>query len=324
MDHQQCLPIIPTIYRSSIPFPDHLQDLQIILIIYTSYIPLYRPSIVLTGHSYYLQVTRIDHPCLYRLFLLFMCHSYHFMDHPQLLQIITIVYRSSVPFYRPSIAFTDHSYSLQVTRIVLYTINIFCRSFLLFADHPHHCMDHLQFLQILTFVYRSSVPYYRPSIAFTDHSYRLQVNHIVLYAIYIFADHSYHLRTFHSFYRSFLPFTGLLYCFADHLYLLQIIPIVNLSSIPFYGPPIAFTDIIPIDHLQVIHTVLQTIHSVYRSFLPFTGQLSLYRLYPQCLLIIPTIYRSPVMLYGPSILFAANSYYLQIIRTFLQTIYSVF
>ena len=139
------------------------------------------------------------------------------------LQIIPIVSRSPVPFYRPSIAFTDHSYRLQVTCTFLQTIHSFYRSFLsspgllyLFTDHP-------ELLQIIPIVSRSLVPFYRPSIAFTDHSYRLQVTCTFLQTIHSFTDHSYRLqvpctflRTIHSFYRSFLSSPGHPYLLTDH------------------------------------------------------------------------------------------------------------
>ena len=179
-----------------------------------------------TDHSYCLQVS-----CtflwtihgFYRSFLSSPRLLYLFTDHPWLLQIIPIISKSPVPFYRPSIAFTEHSYRLQVTCTFLRTIHSFYRSFLSSPVHLYLFMDHpwlLQIipivstspvpfygpsiaLQIIPIVSRSPVPFYGPSIAFTDHSYRLQVTCTFL-------------RTIHSFYRSFLSSPGHLYLFTDH------------------------------------------------------------------------------------------------------------
>ena len=119
---------------------------------------------------------------------------------------------------------------------------------------------------------------YRPTIAFTDLSFRLQSS-ITFYRP---------STVLTSFYSSFLPFPGNSYCFTDHSWHLQIIPTIYRSPVLLYRPSIAFTDhsyhfhviytilwtsIAFTDHschLQVIRTILQSIHSVYRSFLLFT------------------------------------------------------
>ena len=66
---------------------------------------------------------------------------------------------------------------------------------------------------------RSSISFYRSSIAITEHSYGLQVIHIILQTIHSVYRSSYHtqimhtiLQTIHGPYRSFLPFTGHSYC----------------------------------------------------------------------------------------------------------------
>ena len=122
------------------------------------------------------------------------------------------------------------------------------------------------------------MPFYRPSIAFTDHSYRLQVTCTFL-------------RTIHSFYRSFLLSPGHLYLFTDHPQLLQFFSNVSRSPVLFYRPSIDYTDLsyhlqvtctvlqttIALTdhsyHLQVTCTVLRTNHSFYRSFLSSPGHL---------------------------------------------------
>ena len=236
-----------------------------------------------------------------------------------------IVSRSPVPFYGPSIAFTDHSYRLQVTctflRTIhsfynhsyrlqvtctfLRTIHSFYRSFLSSPGHLYLFTDYPLLLQIIPIVSRSSVPFYGPSIAFTDHSYRLQVTCTFSQTIHTFTDHSYRLqvtctflRTIHSFYRSFLSSPGHLYLFTDYSLLLQILSIISRSPVPFYGPSIAL-QIIPIvsrspvpfyepsiastDHsyrFQVTRTFLRTIHSFYRSFLSSPGHLYLFTNHP--------------------------------------------
>ena len=243
--------------------------------------------------------------------------------------MIPIVSRSTVPFYGPSIAFTDHSYRLQVICTVFWAIHSFYRSFLSSPGHLYCFTDHPQLLQIIPIVSRSPVPFHRPSIAFTDHSYRLQVTCTVFWAIHSFTDHSYRLqvtctfsRTIHSFYRSLLLFAGRLYLFTDHPQLLQTIPIVSRSPVPFHGPSIAFAD-----HsycLQVTCTFLQTIHSFQRSFLLSPGHLYLFADHPQLLQIISIVSRSPVPFHGPSIAFTDDSYRLQINCTFLRTIHSFY
>ena len=186
-------------------------------------------------------------------------------------------------------------------------------------------------------------------MAFTDHSYCLQVTCTFL-------------RTIHSFYRSFLSSPVHLYLFMDHPWLLQIIPIVSTSPVPFYRPSIAL-QIIPIvsrspvpfygpsiaftDHsyrLQVTCTFLRTIHSFYRSFLSSPVHLYLFMDHPWllqiipivstspvpfyrpsiALQIIPIVSRSPVTFYGPSIAFTDHSYHFQVTCTFLQTIHSFY
>ena len=92
-------------------------------------------------------------------------------------------------------------------------------------------------LQLIPIVSRSPVPFYGPSIAFTDHSYCLQVTCTFLWTI-------------HSFYRSFLSSPG-------HLYSLQTNHSFDRSFL----------------WLQVTCTVIQTIHSFYRSFLSSPGHL---------------------------------------------------
>ena len=198
--------------------------------------------------------------------------------------IIPIVSRSPIPSYGPSIAFTDHSYRLQVTCTFLRNIHTFYRSFLsspghlyLFTDNHsfyrsflsspgqlYLLTDHPYLLQIMIFLSSLGhlIPSYGPSIAFTDHSYRLQVTCTFL-------------RNIHTFYRSLLSSPGHLYLFTDQgPYLLQIIPIVSRSPVPFYGPSIAFTD--HSYRLQVTCTFLRTIHSFYRSFLSSPGHLYLF------------------------------------------------
>ena len=195
-------------------------------IVSRSPVPFYGPSIAFTEHSYRLQVTctflRTIHS-FYRSFLSSLVHLYLFIDHPWLLQIIPIVSRSPVPFYGLSIAFTDHSYRLQVTCTFLRTIHSCYRSFLSSPGHLYLFMDHPWLLQIIPIVSRSPVPFYGPSIAFTDHSYRLQVTCTFLRTSIAFTDHSYHfqvtctfLQTIHSFYRTFLSSPGHLYLFTDH------------------------------------------------------------------------------------------------------------
>ena len=157
------------------------------------------------------------------------------MDLPLLLQIILIISRSPVPFYGLSIAFTYPFYRLQVTCTFLRTIHTFYRSFLSFPGRLYLFTNHPLLLPIIPIVSRSPVPFYEPSIAFPDHSYRLPVTCTFLQSI-------------HSFYSSFLSSPGQLY-----------------QPIPFYEPSIAFTD--HSYRLQVTCTFLQTIHSFYRSFL---------------------------------------------------------
>ena len=134
-------------------------------------------------------------------------------------------------------------------------------------------------------VSRSNVPFYGQSIAFTDHSYRLQVTCTFLRTIHSFyrsflssPGHLCHLQTIHRFYRSFLSSPGHLYLFMDHPVLLQIIPIVSRSPVPFYGPSSTFTDHSIL--LQVTCTFLRTIHSFYRSFLSCPGHLYLFTDHP--------------------------------------------
>ena len=247
------------------------------------------------------------------------------MDHPQPLQIISIVSRSPVSFYRTSIAFTDHSYHLQSTYTLLQTIYSFYRSFLLSPDYLYLFLDQPQILQIIPIVSMSPEHFYRISIPFTDHSYHLQVictflrTTIALQIIPIvsrasvpfygpsiaFRDHSYRfqvtctfLRTMHSFYISFLSSPFHLYLFTDHPQVLQIIPIVSMSPEHFYRISIPFTD--HSYHLQVICTFLRTTIA---------------------LQIIPIVSRASVPFYGPSIAFTDHSYRLQVTCTFLRTIH---
>ena len=159
-------------------FTDHFYRLQVTC-------TFYEPSIAFTDHSYRLQgnytFLRTIHS-VYRSLLSFPGHLYLFTDHPWLLQIIPIVSRSPVPFYRPSMA-------LQIIPIVSRSTVLFYRPSIA--------------LQIIPIVSRSTVPFYRPSIAFTDHSYRFQVTCTFLQTIY-------------SFYSSFLSSPGHLYLFTDH------------------------------------------------------------------------------------------------------------
>ena len=158
-------------------------------------------------------------------------------------QIIPIVSRPPVPFHEASIAFTDHSYRLQVTCTFsptihnftdhtyrlqvsctfLRTIHTFYRSFLSSPDHLYLLTDYPFLLQIIPNVSRSPVPFHRPSITFTVHSYRLQVTCTFLRNTHCVSDHSYCFqvtctfpRSIHSFYRSFLPFPGHLNCLTEH------------------------------------------------------------------------------------------------------------
>ena len=258
------------------------------------------------------------------------------MEDPQLLQIILTVSRSPVPFNEASIAFTDHSYYLQVTCTFLRTIHSFYRSFLSSPGHLYLFKNHPQLLQIIPIVSRAPVPFYEPSIAFTDHSYRLQGTCTFIRTIHSFyrsflssPGHYTFLWTIHSFYRSFLSSPGYLYLFTNHPQLLQIIPIVPRSLIPFYGPSIAFTDH-SYPH-QITCTFLRSIHSIYRSFLPspdqlyhFINHLYLFTKHQQLLQIIPTVSSSPVLFYGASIAFTDHSYFLQVTCTFLRTIHSFY
>ena len=132
-------------------------------------------------------------------------------------------------------------------------------------------------------------------MAFTDHSYRLQVTCTFLRTIHSFTDHSYRLqvtctflRTIHSFYRSFLSSPGHLYLFTTihSFYRPSIVPFTDhsyrldhsRSPVPFHGPSIAFTD--HSYRLQVTCTFLRTIHSFYRSFLSSPGHLYLFTDHP--------------------------------------------
>ena len=164
---------------------DHPWLLQIIPIVSRSPVPVHRPSIAFTDHFYRLQATctflRTIHS-FYRSFLSSPSHLHHL---------------------GPSIALTDHSYRLQVTCTFLRNIHSFYRSFLLSPVHLYLFTDHPWLLQIIPIVSRSPVPVHRPSIAFTDHSYRLHVTCTFL-------------RNIHSFYRSFLSSPGHLYLFTDH------------------------------------------------------------------------------------------------------------
>ena len=330
-------------YRSFISSPCHLyhftdypQLLQMIPIISRSPVPFYSASIAFTDPSYRFQLTCIylqSIHSIYRSFLPspgqlyhFTDHMYHFTKHQQLLQIIPIVSRSPVPFYEPSIAFADHSYRLQVTCTFLQTIHSFHRLFLSSPGHLYLFTNHPQLLQIIPIVSRSPVPFYGPSIAFTDHSYSHQVTctflqtihsfhrsflsspgHLYLFTESIaFTDHSYRLqvsctilqitctflRSINSFYRSFLPFLVHLYYFMEDPQLLQIILTVSRSPVPFNGASIAFTD--HSYRLQGTCTFLRTIHSCYRSFLSPPGHLYIFTDHSQLLQIIPIVSRSPV------------------------------
>ena len=258
-NHPQLLQIIPIVPRSLIPFygpsiafTDHSYPHQITCTFLRSINSFYRSFLPFLLHLYYF----MEDPQLYRSFLPFPGHLYHLTEHPQLLQIIPIVSRAPVPFYGPSIAVTDHSYRLQVTCTFLRTIHSFYRSFLSSPSHLYLLTNHLQLLQIIPIVSRSPVaftnhpqllqiipivprsliPFYGPSIAFTDHSYPHQITCTFL-------------RSIHSIYRSFLPSPDQLYHFINHLYLftkhqqlLQIIPTVSSSPVLFYGGSIAFID----------------------------------------------------------------------------------
>ena len=182
-------------------------------------------------------------------------------------------------------------------------------------------------LQIIPIVSRSPVPFYGPSIAFTDHSYRLQVTctflrtSIALQILSIvsrspvpfygpsnaFTDHSYRLqvtctfsRTIHCFYRSFLSFTG-------HPYLLRTIHCFYRS---FLSSP---------DHLYLS----RTIHSFNRSFLSSPGHLYLLRTI-DFLQIIPIVSMSPVPFYGSSVALTDTFHRLQVTCTFLRSIHSFY
>ena len=120
-------------------------------------------------------------------------------------------------------------------------------------------------LQILSIVSRSPVPFYGPSIAFTDHSYRLQVTCTFLRTIQLL------LQIIPIISRSSVPFYGPSIAFTDHSYRLQ-------SPVPFYGPSIALTH--PFYRLQVTCTFLRTIHRFYRSFLSSPGHLYLSTYHP--------------------------------------------
>ena len=155
-------------------------------------------------------------------------------------------------------------------------------------------------------VSRSPVPFYGPSIAFTDHSYRLQVTCTFL-------------RTIYSFYRSFLSSPGHLYLFTDHTYFYR----------SFLSSP---------GHLYL----LRTIHSFHKSLLSSSGHLYLFTDYSLLLQILSIVSRSPVPFHGPYILlqiipivsrspvpfnvlstaFTDHSYRLQVSCTFLRTIHS--
>ena len=113
-----------------------------------------------------------------------------------------------------------------------------------------------------------------------------------------------------------------------------------MSPVPSSRPSIAFTD-----HSYLLHvtcTILQTIHSFYRSLLSSPGHLYLFTDHPLLLQIIPIVSRSPgpfyglsiaftdhsyrlhvtCTFYGPSIAFTDHSYHLQVTCTFLETIHS--
>ena len=168
-------------------------------------------------------------------------------------------------------------------------------------------------LQIIPIVFRSPVPFCGPSIAFTDHFYRLQITCTFLRTIYSFwTDHSYRLQIICTFLRTTIA--------------LQIIPILSRAPVPFYGPSIAFTD--HSYRLQVTCIFLRTIHSFHTSFLSSPGQLYLFANHlihlqiipiiskssvpfygqPYLLQIIPIVSRSSVPFYGPSIAFTDHSY----------------
>ena len=182
-------------------------------------------------------------------------------------------------------AFTNHSYCLQVTCTFLRTIHCINRYFLSSPGHLYLFTVHPLPLQIIPIVSGSTIPFYGPSIAFTDHSYRLQVTCTFL-------------RTIHCLYTSFLSSPNHLCLFADHAWLLQIIPIVSRSHVPFYGLSIAFTDhsyrfqvirtfygpsIALTDsfyRLQFTCTFLRTINCLYISFLSFPGHPYLFTDHP--------------------------------------------
>ena len=90
----------------------------------------------------------------------------------------------------------------------------------------------------------------------------------------------------------------------------------------FYGPTIAFTD--HSYRFQVTCTLLRTNHSFYRSFLSSPGYLYLFTDHLWLLQIIPIIFWSPVLFYGPSIAFTDLFYRLQVTCTVLRTIPSFY
>ena len=131
------------------PFYGPSLPLQIIPIVSRSPVTFYGPSIDFTDHSYRLQVTctfLLTSHSFYISFLSSPGHLYLFTDYPLLLQILSIVSRSSVPFYGQSIVLTDPFYHLQVICAFLRTIHCLYRSFLSFPGHLYllrtfHCFN---------------------------------------------------------------------------------------------------------------------------------------------------------------------------------------
>ena len=138
--------------RSFLSSPGHLylftdlpKVLQIILIVSRSPVLFYGPTIAFTNLSYRLQVTCAFLRTIYNFYRSFLSspgHLYLFIEHLYLLQIIPIVSRSPVPFYRSTIAFADHSFCLQVTCTLLQTNHSFDRSFLSYPGHLYCYTDH--------------------------------------------------------------------------------------------------------------------------------------------------------------------------------------